>query len=141
MTDHDRNHYRETIRKRANQPRHRGRLDIYTGRGYAVNPLCGDVVEITFIISEHEERISKACHMTDGCAVCIASTDLMIDAIQGKTIDEATEVFHTFQQMLSRSKCLSDQHPLQALSPLSEMPGRSRCAILGWKAFVEATHS
>ena len=103
--------------------------------------MCGDVVEITFKISDNDERICKVCHMSDGCAVCIASTELMIDAIQGKTIDEATQVFYTFQQMLSQSKQLSAQHPLKALSPLSEMPGRSRCASLGWKAFVEATHS
>lgn len=141
MTEHDRNHYRETIRKRANQPRHRGRLEVYTGRGYAVNPLCGDVVEITFKVSEDENRICEACHMSDGCAVCIASTELMIDAIQGKTIHEATQIFHSFQQMLSHSKQLSEQHPLKALSPLRELPGRSRCASLGWKAFVEAAHS
>ena len=141
MREHDQNLYRQIIRKRAKDPRHRGRLDPYTGRGYAVNPMCGDVVEITFKISDHDERICETRHMSDGCAVCIASTELMIDAIQGKTIDEATQVFYTFQQMLSQSKQLSAQHPLKALSPLSEMPGRSRCASLGWKAFIEATHS
>tara|TARA_B100000401_G_C52797848_1_gene716915 strand:- start:491 stop:688 length:198 start_codon:yes stop_codon:yes gene_type:complete len=65
----------------------------------------------------------------------------MIDAIQGKTIHEATQIFHSFQQMLSHSKQLSEQHPLKALSPLKDLPGRSRCASLGWKAFVEAAHS
>ena len=107
MKEHDQNLYRETIRKRAKDPVHLGRLDPYTGRGYAVNPMCGDVVEITFRISDHDERICEACHMSDGCAVCIASTELMIDAIQGKTIYEAKQVFHTFQQMLCQSLFLS----------------------------------
>ena len=141
VTEHDRNYYRETVRKRARHPRHRGRLKAFTGRGYAVNPLCGDVVEITLKISGHEGKIVEVCHMSDGCAVCIASTELMIDAIEGKTIKEATQVFHTFQQMLSQSKHLSDQHPLKALSPLRNLPGRSKCASLGWKAFVDAAHS
>ena len=141
MTEHERNNYRDIIRKRSSHPRHRGRVDAYTGRGYAINPLCGDVVEITIKVSDEEECISEACHMSEGCAVCIASTELMIDAIHGKTIDQAHQIFHTFQQMLNHSHHFQGQHPLKALSPLSTLPGRTRSASLGWKAFVEATQS
>lgn len=139
VSDGDRDRYRQVILQRSKKPTHKGRLEPHDGRGYAINALCGDVVEVTLQLCEDGESIANVRHMSDGCAVCIASTDLMIDMVTGLTIHKAKEAAHTFKAMVQGTSPLPINHPLAALSPLAQLPGRRRCASLGWDALEQAT--
>ena len=103
--------------------------------------LCGDVVEVTLELSKDGLSIAKICHMSEGCAVCIASTDLMVDAVTGQTINQLHGTAHTFKAMLNGKSQLAGNHPLAALTPLAHLPGRARCASLGWDALEQATET
>jgi nitrogen fixation NifU-like protein len=139
--DGDRNRYRQVILQRSRNPTHLGYLEPHDGRGYAINPLCGDVVEVTLQLSEDGESIASVRHRSDGCAVCIAATDLMIDMVMGQPISKAKEATHTFKAMLKGSSQFPSNHPLAPLSPLADLPGRKRCASLGWDALEQAIQS
>ena len=139
VADRDRDRYRQVMLHRSRHPLHHGRLQSHDAKGYAVNPLCGDVVEVTLELSKDGLSIAKVCHMSDGCAVCIASTDLMVDAVTGQTINQVHGTAHTFKAMLNGKSQLEGNHPLAALTPLAHLPGRARCASLGWDALEQAT--
>jgi len=139
VADRDRDRYRQVILQRSKHPLHHGRLESHDAKGYAVNPICGDVVEVTLELSKDGLSIARICHMSDGCAVCIASADLMVDMVTGQTINQVKGTAHTFKAMLNGQTQLADSHPLAALSPLAHLPGRARCAGLGWDALKQAT--
>ena len=138
VADRERDRYRQVILQRSKNPCNQGRLEPHDGRGYAINPLCGDVVEVTIQLSKDRESIASICHRTDGCAVCIAATDLMIDVVSGQPLRVAHESAEAFKAMLQGKTPLPSHHPLEALSPLAQLPGRSRCASLGWEALHQA---
>jgi nitrogen fixation NifU-like protein len=139
VADRDRDRYRQVILQRSKHPLHHGRLESHDAKGYAVNPICGDVVEVTLALSKDGLSIARICHMSDGCAVCIASADLMVDMVTGQAINQVQGTAHTFKAMLNGQTQLADSHPLAALSPLAHLPGRARCAGLGWDALEQAT--
>ena len=139
VADRDRDRYRQVILQRSRHPLHHGRLESHDAKSYAVNPICGDVVEVTLELSKDGLSIARICHMSDGCAVCIASADLMVDMVTGQTINQVKGTAHTFKAMLNGQTQLADSHPLAALSPLAHLPGRARCAGLGWDALEQAT--
>ena len=136
--DRNRDRYRQIILQRSKNPCHQGRLEPHDGRGYAINPLCGDIVEVTLQLTKDRQGIEKICHRSDGCAVCIAATDLMIDVVTGQQLSVIEDAARTFKAMLKGCDPLPSQHPLVALSPLAQLPGRSRCASLGWEALKQA---
>ena len=138
VADRERDRYRQVILQRSKNPCHQGRLEPHDGRGYAINPLCGDVVEVTIQLSKDRESIASIRHRTDGCAVCIAATDLMIDVVSGQPLRVAHDSAEVFKAMLQGKTPLPSHHPLAALSPLAHLPGRSRCASLGWEALHQA---
>ncbi len=137
----ERDRYRRVILQRSKHPCHQGRLEPWDGKGYAINPRCGDVVEVTLQLSPDGESISSIRHRTDGCAVCVAATDLMVDVVSGQHIRVAKQSAEAFQAMLQGQAPFPHQHPLEALSPLASLPGRSRCASLGWEALQQALAS
>ena len=139
VADRDRDRYRQVILQRSKHPLHHGRLESHDAKGYAVNPICGDVVEVTLALSKDGLSIARICHMSDGCAVCIASADLMVDMVTGQAINQVQGTAHTFKAMLNGQTQLADSHPLAALTPLAHLPGRARCAGLGWDALEQAT--
>ena len=141
VADRDQNRYRQVVLQRSRHPLHHGRLESHDSKGYAINPHCGDVVEVTLLLSKDSLSIAKICHMSEGCAVCIASTDLMVDAVTGQTINQFHETAHTFKAMLNGKSQLAGNHPLAALTPLARLPGRARCASLGWDALEQATET
>jgi nitrogen fixation NifU-like protein len=141
VADRDRDRYRQVILQRSRNPLHHGRLESHDGIGYAVNPNCGDVVEVTLRFSKDGQSIAKICHMSDGCAVCIASTDLMVDVVNGQAINQVQETARAFKAMLNGHRQLASNHPLEDLTPLAQLPGRARCASLAWDALEQATQT
>lgn len=79
--------YREVIIDRYKNPQYRGELDPHDISFQDDNPLCGDHIRIDL-------RVDETGHVTDaafdghGCAISQASADLLIESIQGKSLDE-----------------------------------------------------
>ena len=83
--------YREIIIDRYKNPIYRGTLDPHDISFEDDNPLCGDHIRIDLRVDENE-RITEATFDGQGCAISQASADLLLESIQGKTLDEVKEL-------------------------------------------------
>ncbi|HTR78488.1 MAG TPA: NTP transferase domain-containing protein, partial [Gemmatimonadaceae bacterium] len=55
--------------------------------GDAVNPLCGDAIELFLTIESN--RVSSASFVADACAICIASASIVTEALRGMPVGTA----------------------------------------------------
>ena len=109
--------YREIIIDRYKNPIYRGTLDPHDISFEDDNPLCGDHIRIDLRVDENE-RITEATFDGQGCAISQASADLLLESIQGKTLDEV--------------KKLTKEEILDLLG-IELGPVRLKCALLSLK--------
>lgn len=83
--------YREQIIERYKNPQHRGHLDPHDIQFEDDNPLCGDHIEITLRVDEND-RVAEAVFDGKGCAISQASADLLVESIQGKSLEEIKQM-------------------------------------------------
>ena len=109
--------YREVIIDRYKNPLYRGVLDPHDISFEDDNPLCGDHIRIDLRVGE-DGRVKEAVFDGHGCAISQASADLLIETIQGKTMDDV--------------KAFSKEDLLDLLG-LELGPVRLKCALLPLK--------
>ena len=130
--------YQEVILDHYKRPRNFGSLDepVNTAKGY--NPLCGD--QVTIFVRTEDGRITDVAFEGVGCAISTASASLMTEAVKGKTLEEAEELFESFHSVLVGEKDVEDVElgKLEALSGVREFPVRIKCATLAWHAMRAA---
>ena len=138
LTLKERRLYQQTILDRAKNPRHFGVANPVDRVKKQENPYCSDRIEITLAINEIG-RIEDLKFTGSGCALCLASADLMIEAIQGKTVDEAKEtVEHFHRVMLGEVQLDSAYARLKAIEGVKKYPIKIKCVTLAWHAFKAA---
>ena len=109
--------YREIIIERYKNPIYRGELNPLDITFEDENPLCGDHVRVDLRIDE-TGKVKDAAFSGHGCAISMASADLLIESILGKTLDEV--------------KALNKQDILDLLG-IDLSPIRLKCALLPLK--------
>jgi nitrogen fixation NifU-like protein len=82
--------FTEEVMKRFNNPKNAGDLKTFNGLGKAGNPDCSDVIEIR--IQFRDGKIENAKFKVFGCPGAVSTTDVFIDMIKGKTIEEALSI-------------------------------------------------
>ena len=103
-----------------------------------VNPSCGD--EITVQLKVQDGIITDGGFTGDGCAISQASADIMIDMVIGRSVEEATHLATGFIKMIKGEATPEEIEELGeagALSDISHMPARVKCAVLGWHTVDE----
>lgn len=129
--------YQEVILDHNKRPRNRGRLEGANRHAEGYNPLCGDMVALT--VQTEGDRVSDIAFDGEGCAISTASASMMTEAVKGKTVAEAEELFRAFQRMVtSESEEMGLGEELQALAGVREHPVRVKCATLAWHALHAA---
>ena len=132
--------YQELILDHNRRPRNYGVLPDadHTAKGY--NPLCGD--KLTLALKIEGDRITGVSFEGSGCAISKSSASLMTDAVKGHTVDEATEMFDKFHQMVTTP---IDQPvdedavgKLAVFAGVREFPARVKCASLPWHTLKAA---
>lgn len=83
--------YREVIIDRFKNPIFKGTLEPSDISFEDDNPLCGDQVRIDIRVDE-DNRVKEAVFSGHGCAISQTSADLLMESIQGKTIDEVKKI-------------------------------------------------
>ena len=109
--------YREIIIDRYQNPHFRGELDPHDITFEDSNPLCGDELRIDLRLNG-EEKIVDARFSGRGCAISLASADLLLENVQGKSLAEV--------------KALSKEDILDLLG-IELGPVRLKCALLSLK--------
>jgi nitrogen fixation protein NifU and related proteins len=134
--------YQQVILEHYKKPRHRGRTEPVHRHQRGHNPSCGDTIELTLCLNPAGDRIESIKFEGEGCAISMASADLMADAIQGKTIPEALAMVEQFQTMMKGGPEFPKQHrKLNVMQGVAQFPVRIKCANLTWHALRAALES
>jgi nitrogen fixation protein NifU and related proteins len=141
MSDELRDLYQEVILDHNRRPRNFGRLDDANRHAEGYNPLCGDRIDLTLRIED--DRVQAIAFEGSGCAISTASASLMTEALQGRTVDEARELFRSFHDLLTTDgkNDLERLGKLAAFAGVREFPIRIKCATLAWHALQSALAS
>ena len=140
FTDDVRDLYQEVILDRGRKPRHGQRLAAYDVSAKGDNPMCGDRVEV-WVKFDPDRSIAETGFEARGCAISVASADLMAEVVQGRGKAETKALFESFREMVRSGVCPEHDTNLERLAPLSgvhEYPSRVKCATLPWHALVAA---
>jgi nitrogen fixation NifU-like protein len=124
--------YQEVILDHNRRPRNFRMLAGASRTQEGFNPLCGD--RLTLYVELKDRRIADLAFQGIGCAISKASASLMTDALKGKTIDEARELFARFHEMVTSppDATAPDLGKLSVFSGVREYPTRVKCASLPW---------
>ena len=117
--------YQEHVLDHYEDPYHQGHCEHATHAHEDDNPLCGDVVHVELEIDE-QGRISDAWFAGEGCVISQASASMLMEAVEGKTVDEVKNF--SAEQMLE-------------LFGARLTPNRQKCCLLSWRVIQTALHS
>ncbi len=124
-SDNEQQIYQEHVLDHYEDPYHRGACAGATHTHEDDNPLCGDVITVELKIDD-EGRIRSAWFEGDGCCISQASASMLMEQIEGKTVDEvkqfsAEDMLKLFQARLT--------------------PNRQKCCLLSWRVVQTAMHA
>ncbi|NKB35918.1 MAG: SUF system NifU family Fe-S cluster assembly protein [Gammaproteobacteria bacterium] len=125
--------YQEVIVDHNRSPRNFGQMENPDRTLEGFNPLCGD--RLTLYVKLQDQQIDEISFDGSGCAISVASASLMTDAMNGKTINEAEEIFENFHILVTsdgEDADLDKLGKLAALAGVREYPTRVKCATLCW---------
>ena len=137
MFEEVRDLYQDVIMQRGRAPRHGQKLAVFDAEARGDNPMCGDRVHV--FLRHDNGVVAEAGFEARGCAISIASADLMADVIVGQTDERIAEIAATVRRMVQAGEL--DDPSLESLRPLaavSEAKSRTKCATLAWGALESA---
>ena len=82
--------YSSKVMEHFAHPHNVGEIPNADGVGNVGNPVCGDVMRL--YIKVENNIITEAKFKTFGCGAAIATSSMVTDMIQGKTIEEALKI-------------------------------------------------
>lgn len=130
--------YQSVIIEHDRSPRNFRKLEAPTHHVEARNPLCGDEVNLEFVV-DAEGRITDVGFQGRGCAVSKASASMLTTAIKGKTIAEARELADQFQALLTgKGADEAALGKLKVFAGLAAYPMRVKCATMAWHGLKDA---
>jgi nitrogen fixation NifU-like protein len=131
--------YQETILDHHRRPRNFRALGDADRQLEGYNPLCGDKVKV--FVKLDGNIIRDVAFQGTGCAISTASASMMTEALKGKTVDEAEDIFENFHNLITGKDVDEDQlGKLAVFSGVREFPMRVKCATLAWHTFHGALH-
>lgn len=137
--------YQEIILDAAKARNGEGRLERFQGESFQVNTTCGDEVNLQVELSSDGKRIERIGWTGDGCSISRASIGIMIDMLEGASVDEAKDLYEQFRVLMdSRGAGLTEDveealGDAAAFVGVAKFPMRIKCALLGWMALRDAT--
>ncbi|MBD2180189.1 SUF system NifU family Fe-S cluster assembly protein [Planktothrix sp. FACHB-1355] len=134
--------YQQVILEHYKKPKHKGKTNPVHRYQKGHNPSCGDTIELTLQLDEAGDTILDAKFEGEGCAISMASADLMAEALRGKTVKEALEMVERFQNMMKGSaEFPKELRKLNVMQGVAQFPVRIKCANLTWHALKAALES
>ena len=114
--------YNEVLTDHNMHPYHKHDIDNADLELEGVNPSCGDDIILKLKFDDAKK------------------TDIMLELIIGKPIDEAVHLSELFLKMIKDEATEEEIDELDeagALRDISHMPARVKCAVLGWHTMEE----
>ena len=133
--------YQEVVMDHNRRPRNFKKLENAQRTAEGFNPLCCDQISL-YVNVDVDGVIEDIGFEGAGCAISKATASMMTEAIKGKNVDKAEEIFEAFRHMLTRKpeedydyELLGD---LEILQGVSQFPTRIKCATLSWHTLNSA---
>ena len=130
--------YQDVVMDHKRSPRRFGALARATHRARGFNPSCGDEVEVAVVLDE--DRVRDIRFSGHGCAICIASSSMMSEAVYDRDVAFARDLQQRFRAVLTNElePEAARLGKLVCLAGVRRYPGRIKCALLGWHALMRA---
>ena len=130
--------YGELIVEHKRAPRNYGHLAHPTHQAEGTNPSCGDRIAVELRLEEG--RVQDIRFTGQGCAICMASTSMMTEAVKGRDVAAAKALQQHFRAVLTGAEDPEDAPlgKLVSLAGVRQYPSRIKCALLGWHALMHA---
>lgn len=141
LPEHVQRLYQEVILQHSRAPRHAQRPARVDGVGVGDNPMCGDHVEV-FVARDDRDSLVEIGFEARGCAISIASADLMAQSLRGASPKDAAQLAVAFQRMIEfGDDAALALTLLRPFAGVHEYRSRHRCALLPWQALLQAIGS
>ncbi|EPI41406.1 Fe-S cluster assembly sulfur transfer protein SufU [Gardnerella vaginalis] len=120
------------------------------GQSHQFNPTCGDEVTMRVELSRSANNdetpvVSSIKWDGHGCSISQASLSMMVDLVEGKSVDEALRLDALFHKLMeSRGVGLQNEEDEDALEDamvlqgVSRYPMRIKCALLAWEGLKDS---
>lgn len=120
------------------------------GQSHQFNPTCGDEVtmrvELSRSVNNDETPIVSSIKWDGhGCSISQASLSMMVDLVEGKSVDEALRLDALFHKLMeSRGEGFENEEDEDALEDamvlqgVSRYPMRIKCALLAWEGLKDS---
>jgi nitrogen fixation NifU-like protein len=130
--------YQEVILDHNRRPHNFRVIDPASAKQEGYNPLCGD--RLTLYLTLDGDVIKDVAFQGTGCAISKASASLMTDAVKGKTVSEARQLFEQFHSMITSDpgSPIAELGKLSVLAGVRDFPTRVKCASLAWHTMKAA---
>ena len=126
--------YQEVILDHNKHPCNFGEIEGADRHADGFNPLCGD--RLAVYLNLDGDVVTDINFLGSGCAISKASASLMTDAIKGKTVAEARQLFERFHAMITDDAVPHGIWRSSGSSPsfpgVRDYPTRVKCATLAW---------
>ncbi|MEM9025959.1 MAG: Fe-S cluster assembly sulfur transfer protein SufU [Verrucomicrobiota bacterium] len=135
--------YQEIILRHNKAPNGKSEAPDEWAKATGRNPVCGDEVRLALNLDPDAESIDEARFQGASCAICTASTSMMVDAVSGKTTEDARQLCSEVFDALSGGALLSEERhgDIFALNGVHQFPARLRCARLPWEVLHQILSS
>lgn len=120
------------------------------GQSHQFNPTCGDEVTMRVELSRSANNdetpiVSGIKWDGHGCSISQASLSMMVDLVEGKSVDEALRLDALFHKLMeSRGAGFENEEDEDALEDamvlqgVSRYPMRIKCALLAWEGLKDS---
>lgn len=128
----DQNLKRSIILENYQNPKNKGLFEDETYiKANMNNESCIDEIDLMVKI---EDGIIKDIHFDgEACAICTSSTSIMIATLLGKTVEEAKNIYHNFENMIEEKEFNHEKlESAIVYEDISKQPNRKKCALLPW---------
>jgi len=140
--------YQQVILEHYKKPRNRGQATPVDRQQRGHNPSCGDTIDLTLALDTNdtgEVFIKDIKFEGEGCAIAMASADLMADALRGQSVSRALEMVEHFQAMMKgQFEFPKEFRKLNVMQGVAQFPVRIKCATLTWhtlRAALQQEHA
>ena len=132
--------YQEIILDNYKRPSNKGLHEPFDIEVHHVNPTCGD--EIFLRMNLQGQQIAKLSWDGLGCSISQASTSVMSQLVDEKTLEDVRKIGDEFLRLMQGKGAVHpDEEILEdgvAFSGVAKYPTRVKCALLGWMALKDA---
>ena len=132
--------YHDAILDHRRNPRNQAILDSPHATARAVNPFCGDEVDIQLAFLNG--RVSDVGVQAVGCSINQSTASMLSEAVVGKTTEEIRRLTTAFEDMMDgvppSNSDTAAMYDLPTLTAVREYPVRIKCALLSWSALEDA---